>query len=602
MPAIDHRVRQQFIICLFLIIVTLLLYHPVGQFEFINYDDPGYVYQNRWVRSGLNWAGVEWAFISFELSNWHPFTWMSHMLDVTLYGLNPGAHHWTNVQLHILNTILLFLVMLRMTDRIWKCGLLAALFAIHPLHIESVAWVSERKDVLSAFFFMLTLWCYTGYVKRPSLIRYLLVLVIFFCGLMAKPMLVTLPFILLLLDYWPLNRFSNSDRSESLNINPCRTSSSRYHVGFLLLEKVPLMTLAGISCIFTLFAQHQGNAVSSLNTLPVMSRISNAFVSYVTYIYKLLLPLNLSILYPYPDQLPVWKITCSALILIVVFLLIFFYRTRKPYLPTGLLWFFGMLIPVIGLVQVGSQSMADRYTYLPSIGFFVATIWSLSELFNRLQNPKLLSVVSSVMALGCLGLITAFQLPHWKNSIELFEHALSNTEKNFVAHHNLGEALAAQNRLPEAYHHFMRALQINSELPLTHFNIGLYHQKYGNLALAIYHYQETIRLQSDHFKAYTNLGIIYLRKNQPDKSLKLLSEAVSIHPELKELYLNWGIALAKYNLNLVQFDPEGYQSIYDLATICQHFDKSEEIFQYFIQGILISKKSIGNWNPDIFAA
>ncbi|MFZ3048694.1 MAG: hypothetical protein WA151_22495, partial [Desulfatirhabdiaceae bacterium] len=356
--SITHYVRPQFIICLLLTILTLSIYYPVGRFEFVNYDDPGYVTQNRWVQSGLNRQSIQRAFTTFELANWHPLTWLSHMLDVTLYGLNPGAHHLTNVQIHMLNTILLFLVLLRMTGEMWKSAEVAALFAVHPLHIESVAWVSERKDMLSAFFFMLTLWCYAGYVECRTLSRYLLVMVMFMLGLMAKPMLVTLPYLLLLLDYWPLNRLHHPEKLVfPTSDERCKYSSFQLF-GYLILEKVPLIILSAISSVVTFIAQQDGKAVSSLDALPFIVRVANSLLSYIIYIWKLIVPINLSVFYPYPNVLPLWKTGGSFLILALFSLFVIISIVTRPYLTTGWFWFLGMLFPVIGLVQVGVQSMA----------------------------------------------------------------------------------------------------------------------------------------------------------------------------------------------------------------------------------------------------
>jgi len=414
---ITHHVRPQFIICLLLTILTLSIYYPVGQFEFINYDDPGYVTQNRWVQSGLNRLSVKRAFTSFELANWHPLTWLSHTLDVTLYGMNPGAHHLTNVQFHILNTLLLFLVLLRMTNRMWKSAVVAALFAIHPLHIESVAWVSERKDVLSAFFFMLTLWCYAAYVERPSLIRYLLVMVMFVLGLMAKPMLVTLPFLLLLLDYWPLDRLRHPDKIVFLTPKQHDTCSKWLLSGYLILEKTPLIMLSGISSIVTFIAQQEGKAVSPLDSLPIIVRIANSLVSYVNYIWKLVFPINLSVLYPYPNVLPLWKTGGSFLILILFSRVVIHNTAKKPYMITGWFWFMGMLVPVIGLVQVGIQSMADRYTYLPAIGLFILGIWGFSELILRFKKFYRIQTAFAFLSIVALAIGSYYNLPFEQKDI-----------------------------------------------------------------------------------------------------------------------------------------------------------------------------------------
>ncbi|MBL7207805.1 MAG: glycosyltransferase family 39 protein, partial [Desulfobacterales bacterium] len=399
--------RREGVVCLFLALTVLAVYWQVGNHEFVNYDDKDYITENQHVQAGLTLKSIAWAFTSTHAGNWHPLTWLSHMLDCQIYGLNPCGHHFTSVFFHILNSILLFLVFKRMTGAFWKSAFVAALFALHPLHVESVAWAAERKDVLSAFFWMLTMGSYIRYVERPGTNRYLLVLLFFALGLMAKPMLITLPFVLLLLDYWPLGRFhvrkpeaaqpseekpqkdTKSKKRKSRKrlaknaVQAKKTTGSDYQWSLalsLLWEKIPLFVLAAASSVVTFFVQQSGGAVRSLDALPLFVRISNALVSYISYIVKMILPHNMAILYPHPKDFSIWQVAGACLLLACISFIAIRSMKRYPYFAVGWLWYLGTLVPVIGLVQVGLQSMADRYTYIPLTGIFIIIAWGISDL------------------------------------------------------------------------------------------------------------------------------------------------------------------------------------------------------------------------------
>ena len=407
---------QGIIICLFIIFSTLSVYWQIQHHDFINFDDNEYITENIHVQQNITLKSVIWAFTEFHSNNWHPVTWLSHMLDVEILGVNPGRHHLVNLLFHIINSLLLFSVLRKMTGNLWKSGFVAALFALHPLHVESVAWASERKDVLSTFFWMLTLIGYIRYVQRKSLQRYLIVVLFFILGLLSKPMLVTLPFVLLLLDYWPFRRIQFEQQAI-----PWRDILK------LILEKIPLSLLAATSAYITFLAQTEGRVVKSLDQFPIGIRLSNALVSYVTYIFKMIFPTKLAVLYPHPGMYPLWKITGALFILICISFFAVKSARKYPYICIGWFWYTGTMIPVIGLVQVGMQSMADRYTYIPFIGLFIVITWGLSDLMGKFQYRKFCIGFASLLVFPILLIITWKQIGYWKNSVTLYTHAINVT-------------------------------------------------------------------------------------------------------------------------------------------------------------------------------
>ena len=440
------------LISLFLILTIVAVFWPVKNFRFINLDDEEYVTENPQVLNGLSLNGVIWAFTTKHSSNWHPLTWLSHMLDTELYGLNPRGHHLTNLLFHLANTLLLFWVLKRMTGMLWESGLVAALFALHPLHVESVAWVAERKDVLSTFFWMLTMGAYVHYVHQASPRRYLLVFFSFALGLLSKPMIVTLPLVLLLLDYWPLGRLHwrlEEQRSQG------KTAISRAFR--LVWEKVPLLFLVAVSCSLTIWAQRR--TVASLEGLPLEIRTANALISYVKYIGKMVWPCRLAVQYPYPEKFPLWQVAGAGLFLIGVSFLVVREARRRPYLVVGWLWYLGTLVPVIGLIQVGSQAMADRYTYVPLIGLFIMTAWGIPNLLSQWRHRRIVLLVSSGLVIALLTILTRIQLQYWSDSTTLYKHTLNSTANNYQVHYNLGLALAKEGKNEEAIVHYKEALE-----------------------------------------------------------------------------------------------------------------------------------------------
>lgn len=483
-------------IALILLAAVIMLYARTFGNGFILYDDPDYITANDTVTAGITLQGIRWAFTTFTAGNWHPLTWLSHMLDVQLFGLDPSWHHATSAALHSSTTLLLFLLLQRLTGHQWRSAVVAALFAVHPLHVESVAWAAERKDVLSGFFWVLTLYCHTRYAsgKRGW---YPAALGSFALGLMAKPMLVTLPLIMLLLDLWPLGRYRPPlDKASAGGLTAPQ----------LIREKLPFAGLSLASAVVTLFAQHAGGAIKTFQAVPVPFRIENALVSLTRYIGALFLPGDLAVLYPLPAAYPLWQVAGSAVILLAVTIAAIRVRHRFPYLAVGWFWFIIALLPVIGLVQVGVQALADRYTYLPSIGLFISVVWGISDLLSRWSLPPLIRAVPAGTALAALSLITWQQTGYWRDSITLYRHTLEVTTGNYVIHNNLGSALASSWQLEPAIAEFREALRIWPGYAEAHYNLGMAYAMSGAADSAAAELREALRLSPGHIKARHFLG------------------------------------------------------------------------------------------------
>ena len=534
------NIRPDILICLFLVIITLSSYWQVRDFAFNNYDDEAYVTKNQHVRRGLTFEGIIWAFSASHSANWHPLTWLSHMLDVQLYRMNPGQHHMTNLLFHLMNTLLLFLVFRRMTGHLWRSGFVAALFALHPLHVESVAWVAERKDVLCAFFWMLTVWSYIRYVERPGVYRYLVILLFFILGLMSKPMIVTLPFVLLLLDYWPLGRLRYPKSIDSI---PIYSNPSIFH---LVWEKIPLFILSTASSVVTLLVQQSGGTLGSLGVYSLSVRIANALASYVSYLVKMMWPFHLAILYPHPGMLPFWKVAGASLLLVSIFLMALWVMRPYPWFIVGWLWYMGTLVPVIGIVQVGFQGMADRYTYVPLIGIFIIIVWGVSELVAGWRYKKIVFGTIGGASLLILMATTWVQAGYWKNSITLFERALEVTSNNYVAYNNLGNALAARGKMFEAIGYYSEALRINPDFKEAHNNLGIAFAMLGRIDEAIGHSLEALRINPDFEEAHNNLGIALINKGKIEEAIFHFREALRIRPDYAHANQNLKNALSDY--------------------------------------------------------
>ncbi|MBF0119935.1 MAG: tetratricopeptide repeat protein [Desulfobacterales bacterium] len=545
-------------VSLFLIMITLAVYYKVGTFDFISFDDPEYVTQNNRIKSNLSWENIKWTFTSKTGANWHPLTLISHMIDWQLYGKNAGGHHLTNLIFHIANALLLFFALNKMTGKIWEAAFVAFLFSLHPTHVESVAWISERKDVLSTFFFMLTLLSYIRYIKKPLLSSYFIVLLFFSLGLMAKPMLVTLPFVLLLLDYWPLNRFSK--KGATLN---------------LILEKIPLFIVTIIVSIITFIVQHTIGATALSSVYSIKIRIANAIVAYSIYIFKAFFPYSLSVFYPYPDppMRQTFLLTISILIIITISYAAIRTSKKFPYFITGWLFYLGTLVPVIGIIQVGSQSMADRYTYIPFIGIFIIVAWGLSQFTYKKIIFSIIIIVFSIL--------TWRQVSYWENSQTLFKHSVDVDEKNIMAYNNLSAALIKDKKIDEAIEYLNKAIKIkpknidtNVNLCLalgkqnksseaiiycyramkmknipkeTHNSIGNALEQLGHVNEAIKEYYKALKLNPDYAGVINNLGSIFAKQGDINRAMTYFKDTIKIDPNFVEAYNNIGNILCQEN-------------------------------------------------------
>ncbi len=512
-------------ICIALALLVWLAFGHTIDNGFVNYDDDVYVYKNPNVANGLTWPGVGWAFTHVHSSNWHPLTWLSHMLDVELFGLNPAGHHATNVAIHTATVILLFLLLRRMTGFLWPSAFVATVFAIHPLRTESVAWVSERKDVLSGLFFVLTLAAYVWYVRRAwSLSRYLAVMMMFSIALMTKPSVVTLPFVLLLLDYWPLKRWVRTGEQSF----PWR----------IVIDKIPLLALSGTLCLITIFAQ-QG-AVSPLS---FPTRIANAAVSYIVYLRQMLCPAGLVVLYPFPENgLPVWEVVGAIILLAGISVGVIVARREQPWLLIGWLWYLGMLVPMIGIIQVGAQAHADRYTYLPQIGLYLALTWAIAESGIRWKNYQFAIGGACATILIVLVFCTRTQVSYWRSSDTLWTRGLAFTTRNIVAENNSGNVLLEQGRVDEAIEHFENARKIKPDDPKAAFNLGNALIEKGRLDDGIENLTQALQLKPDYAEAQINLASAFLKVDNVDDAIEHYQKALEIEPEQTMAWNDLGYA------------------------------------------------------------
>ncbi|WP_051408851.1 tetratricopeptide repeat protein [Syntrophorhabdus aromaticivorans] len=515
------------VISLLLVFMTVLAFWQVARSEFINFDDNVYVTENSHVLQGITRGSITWAFTTGHASNWHPLTWISHMVDVQVFGLRPTWHHLMNLLFHIANTVLLFFVLHRMTKALWQSAFVAALFALHPLHVESVAWVAERKDVLSTFFFMLTIGAYSLYVEERNFRRYALLLLFFAFGLLSKPMLVTLPFVLLLLDYWPLGRLERNPAGE----DPAQTPIFRWAtVRPLLVEKIPLFALAAFSCVVTYFVQHHGGMMRGMEILSLGTRLANALVSYAAYMGKMLWPVNLAVLYPHPVWWPAWKVIAGAVVFLSLTALAVKTGRRRPYLPVGWLWYVGTLIPVIGIVQVGSQAMADRYTYIPLIGLFIIAAWGIPGLLVRLPRRREILVALSALCLICLFFLTWKQVSYWRSSITLYNHTLAITKRNGAIYMNRGTAYLVLGDYRAAIEDLGRAIEIDPKFAPAYLNRSTAYGVMGDHARAVADLNKALEINPQYALAYRNRGITYEIMGDYARAMADFTKAARLDP------------------------------------------------------------------------
>jgi tetratricopeptide (TPR) repeat protein len=520
-------------VSIFLMAITWLVFGETLRHLPINFDDPGYVFKNPQITTGLTSTGILWAFTHSYMQNWHPLTWISHMLDCQFFGLNAGGHHFTNVLLHTIGVILLFLLFQKMTGAIWRSAFVAAVFAIHPLRVESVAWIAERKDVLSGVFFMLTLAAYVRYVRGPSSIRYLVVALLFALGLMAKPMLVTFPLVLLLLDYWPLGRFAHVSRAKPKPKNGfARWWSHRSIPARLILEKIPLIALSAASSIITLFAQRRVTVSSEF--LPLLWRINNALVSYVAYIWQMICPIRLALAYPHPEyRLSFWEVAAAIAFLAGVTAVVLTFGKTHRYLVTGWFWYIGMLVPVIGIMQVGPQARADRYTYLPQIGLYLIATWTIADLSATWRYRRQILAATAPVVIAALAWLARIQNTYWRDSETLWTHTLAVTRHNDIAHANLAEVLLKRDRIDEAISHSEEALKIHPRYFAAHDTLVEGLLRRGRVDEAVAHLKESLKINPDGIYALANLA--WVLATSRDASLRDGAKAVELAKKIIEL-------------------------------------------------------------------
>jgi Tfp pilus assembly protein PilF len=623
---------QSYTVCFLLALAVWAVFGQTLHYEFLNYDDDQWVYKNFATIQGLSLNGLFGAFTQINCDEWYPLTVISHMLDCQIYGLNPGGHHLTNILLHAATAILLFLVLQKMTGALWRSAFVAVVFAIHPLRVESVAWITERKDVLSGLFFMLTLWAYTRYAqKRPQadgrepsdrrwMLDYCLALTFFIFGLLSKSMLVTLPFVLLLLDYWPLRRFA---------IDDLRFGDLTLHTS-LLWEKIPFLLLAGFSCVPTMLAAKGQILAASDATLPW--RIGNALVSYAIYIGQIFYPIRLAVFYPnLANNLEVWKIIVSALVLLIISAGILAGRTKYPYLLVGWLWYLGMLIPVIGLIQEGPLARADRYTYLPQIGLYLMLAWGMAEFCGRWHHRRAVLGTTVGAILAALLAVAYVQTNYWKDNITLWKHDLACTPDNSItqcylgvalaeegkiteaiqyykrallldpnnidAHNNLGNALVRQGKLTEAVQHYEQALQRKPDSADTHYNLAIALASQGKLNEASQHFERALQLKPHDPEGLNRLGITLAMQGKLDEAIQCYRQALQLKPDYFEAFNSLGITFAKQGKmdeasqqfeRALQLKPDDPESLNNLGYVLATQGKLDEAIPRFQQALTLA--------------
>lgn len=531
-----------FLIIIAIIIATLAAYWPMRSNGFVEFDDAVYITNNPNITGGITPQSFTWAFTKSYASNWHPLTWLSHMLDYRLFGLNPLGHHLVGLLIHILNALLLFWIMYALTGSIWPGAFVAAVFALHPLQVESVAWAAERKNLLGGLFWLLTMAAYIRYAKRPGLGRYILVFIVFALAIMAKPMVVTLPFALLLLDYWPLERLKLGHSADTPALN--ETNQQKKSVLWLITEKIPMLALSAFSCVMTIIAQKSEGSVIALERIPLNYRIANVFTSYIRYIGKLFWPNRLPIYYSDPNvNLLDFKVIACAVLLILITAISVYTARRRKYVIVGWLWYIGTLVPMIGLVQVGLQAMANRYMYISILGLLIIIAWLVKDIVVKWPRLKIVVIILAAAALTSSVIITYNQVKHWKNAITLFGYALEVTNDNALAENNYGCALSEAGRFDEAELHFKKAIQILPTFADTYDNLGKIYLKQRKPEQALDYFNEVLKYNNNSAEAHFKLAVALGMQNKYNEAIKHLRKALEINPSLPEIHNTLGMAL-----------------------------------------------------------
>lgn len=575
------------LICLFLVIAAVIVYGQMLGHDFVYYDDHQYAAENSHVKAGLTVEGLKWAFSTLDFEFWHPLTWLSLMLDTQLFGIAPGGYLFSNLLLHIINALLLFIFFRRSTGAVWQSGLVAALFALHPAHVESVAWIAQRKDVLSTFFWMLTLLCYLFYVERPGIKTYLPVLLSLVLGLMAKPMLITLPFVLLLLDYWPLKRFK------------CETSLKSSFPSALALfrEKIPMFAFVGAAGVLTYFAQEIGGGIVSTARVPVAKRISNALVSYLEYIANLLWPFDLACYYPLPDTFPLWQVGGALLLLVLIFWFAIRSARRYPFVIVGWLWYLGTLVPVIGLVKIGAFSMADRYTYVTFIGIYVIAAWGVPQLLTRIPYHRTTMVSLATLVLIVCMVTTWYQVRFWQNKFTLFTRALEVTSNNWFAHNALGRDFLRREKYDQALNQFYKALHIVPNYIPTYINLGITYARQNKLTEAIGYLSDAEQMNPAVAEVQKDLAILYEQQGDSDKAIQHFRRALKIEPENAVVHKYLGnLMIARGNLDeaidhfvqSLKVQPGDARVHYNLGLAFEQQGKNDEAVEQYSAALKIN--------------
>ena len=583
----QHRTA---LVSLVVVLVTLMVYGQARNHDFVDLDDSMYVFENDYVLKGLTREGVVWSFTNTASGMWIPLTWLSFMAGSHFYGISSGWHHLTNVFIHLANALLLFFLLKRMTGDFWPSGFVAALFALHPIHVESVAWISERKDVLSAFFLFLTIWVYAGYAKRPSLRGYVPVLLFFLFGLMTKPMLVTVPFLLILLDYWPLERFRPDQ------IFTVHGKAERRRLLQLVLEKLPLIVVAVMASAVTFAAHQKAGGIYTLEGLPVDVRLTNVCVSYLKYIGKFFYPVHLAVFYPHPHSASWLKVVAGLLFLGGMSWLLARNTRNYPYLSVGWFWYLGMLVPVIGIVHAGSQGMADRFVYIPFIGLYVAVAWGVPQLLGDWPRRRLCLAMLSTASLSILAALSWQQVRYWQSSLTLFGHTLRYTSNNWLIKGGLANALAKEGRTDEAIALYIEALHTEPDYWDAHYNLGNALEKKGLTDEAIKQYLQALRIKPDYEKAHNNLGIALEKKGRIDEAIKHYLQALRIKPDYGEAHNNLGIALNKKGrtdaairqyMAALRAKPDFICALNNLGSALDNTGRTDEALKYYLQALQI---------------